>query len=79
MLKLKVKLYQWFGIYFASKEELEYIKSKEYWKSFRKMLRSKKNDMSPENVQGLLIGCWQAKHGFYRPIRNYRWKRRSLV
>jgi hypothetical protein len=73
-IKLKAKLYQVFGIYLASKEELEYIKSKEFWKSFRKILGSKKNDMSPQDIQGLLIGCWQAKHGFYRPMkRNCKW------
>lgn len=70
VLKLKAKIYQWTGIYLAHLEENEYLQSKEFWKSFIKIIKNKKNDMSPSLVQGLLIGLWQSKHGFYR-----EWKR----
>lgn len=72
ILKLKAFIYQKTGIYLAHKEELEYITSKEFWKSFIKIVGHKKNDMSPRNAQGLLIGLWQAKNGF---VRAYKFKK----
>lgn len=67
-LKLKSLIYKKTGIYLADKEELEYIKSKEFWKIFLKMAKNPKNDMGFRDIQGLLIGMWQANHGFCRPI-----------
>lgn len=76
ILKIKAKIYQWFGIYLANKEELEYIKSDEFWKEFKRIYKHKDNDMSFSDIQGLLIGMWQcnSKHLFARPMRN--WKRK---
>lgn len=74
VLKIKAFIYQKTGIYLAHKEELEYITSKEFWKGFTKILKnSKKNDLSPQNMQGILIGLWQCKHGFYRS-RSFKYK-----
>jgi len=67
MIRIKAKLYQWFGIRLFYKEQLDYLESKEFWKAFMKIMLNPKNDMSPINVQGLLIGLWQVKHGFARP------------
>jgi hypothetical protein len=61
ILKIKAKLYQWTGIYLADSEELDYIKSKEFWRAFKKIKR-----LNDRDKQGLLIGLWQYKHGFYR-------------
>lgn len=68
ILKLKALFYKYTGLYFASKEELDYITSNEFWKRLSKTLKHPKNDMSARNVQGLLIGLWQADHGFARPM-----------
>lgn len=69
VLKIKVWIYQFIGLYLAEKEELEYVTSKKFWKSFIKIYTAKGNDMSPETVQALLIGLWQLKHGFTRASR----------
>lgn len=72
LLKLKAWIYRRTGIYLAHKEELEYITSKVFWKSFRRIIGHKKNDLGAETVQGLLIGMWQTKHGFYRTMKRWR-------
>jgi len=68
---MKAKIYQYTGIYLANKEELEYIQSKEFWKSFTKMATHKDNDMSPRDIQSLLIGMWQADRGYTRPMPRF--------
>src|SRR5580698_7258270 len=75
MLKLKAIIYKYTGLFLAYKEEHEYVQSKEFWKSFIKVSTS--NDMDLRNTQGLLIGMWQAKHGFGRPISFLRFKKRK--
>lgn len=65
-IKIKAFIYKKTGIYLAQKEELDYLKSKEFWKSFMKIASHKKNDLAPRDIQGILIGLWQVKHGFYR-------------
>lgn len=65
-MKKKAFIYQKTGFYLAGKEELEYLKSKEFWKRFNKILLNKKNDLEPRAIQSILIGLWQVKHGFYR-------------
>ena len=62
-LKLKSLFYRYTGIYLASKEELEYVKSKEFWKKYLVNLEHW-DDMSPRDVQSLMIGMWQCTHGF---------------
>lgn len=66
ILKIKAFIYQKTGLYLAHKEELEYISSDSFWRQFRKIYLHKTNDMGMKNVQGILIGLWQCKHGFYR-------------
>lgn len=77
-LKLKAKIYYYTGIYLAHKEENEYLQSKEFWKSFAKLMNGKDKDFrNPQNAQGLLIGLWQAKHGLCRPWNSWTsWQRR---
>lgn len=65
-LKFKSFVYRYFGIYLAYKQELDYIDSKDYWKSFMKIAKNPKNDMSPRDIHGLLIGSWQCNHNFAR-------------
>lgn len=77
-LKLKSLIYKYTGLYLADKEELEYITSRECWKKLMKIAKNKKNDMSLENIQGLLIGMWQAEHGFARPSSRYWLKKPRL-
>lgn len=74
VIKIKAWLYQKTGLYLAYKEELEYTTSKEFWKQFVKIYSNKNNDMSPRDVQGLLIGTWQCEHGFYRAFNPKRLK-----
>lgn len=69
LLKLKAFIYQKTGIYLAHKEELEYISNKEFWMKFSKLISQKNWDMGLRDTQGLLIGLWQAKHGFYRKYK----------
>ncbi len=59
ILKLKALIYRLTGIYLAEKEEKAFLKSS---KVKGKLGRS------------LVIGCWQAKHGFYRTYKPKRKK-----
>lgn len=68
LLKIKSFIYRHTGIFLAHGEELEYLQSDEYWYHMKKMSKSKDDEMTPRNIQGLLIGLWQCKHGFYRPM-----------
>lgn len=68
-LKLKAKIYRYTGIYLAHKEENAYLDSIEFWESFQRMIAHPKHDMCLRNTAGLLIGIWQADHGFTRPYR----------
>jgi hypothetical protein len=87
LIKVKAKIYYYTGIYLAYKEESEYLQSKEFWKSMEKLLKSKDADFKkPVNAQGLLIGLWQAKHGFYRPyniwtsgFRRLKWRIKACL
>lgn len=66
LILLKAKIYQYTGIYLAAKEELDYVTSRKFWKEFNKQINRPDNDMSHIDIQGLLIGSWQTRHGFYR-------------
>ena len=79
MLKLKSKIYKYTGIYLADREENDYLKSDEFWKRFIKIIKSKNNDIGPRNVQGILIGMWQAHNGFARPYSFLRLRRPALL
>jgi hypothetical protein len=52
------------------------MESMEFWKKFTKIARKKNNDMSPRNIQGLLIGSWQADHGLSRAWASFGMFRR---
>lgn len=65
ILYLKSKIYQGFGIYLAQKEELTYIKSEEFWRKFNE-ISSHNTGMDKRDIQGLLVGSWQAQYGFCR-------------
>lgn len=67
LLKLKSLVYKYTGIYLAHREENKMLTSDETWKQMVKIASYKSNDMSLKTTQGLMIGLWQAKHGFARP------------
>jgi hypothetical protein len=77
-LRIKSRIYRYTGFFLANSEQLEYVTSEEFWKEFSKIAKHPKNDMSMYNIQGLLIGSWQAHHGFTRPwnygfLRRFTW------
>lgn len=76
ILKLKAIIYKYTGWYLADKEENEYLQSKECWKSILKFAKGKDKDFAnPRNAQSLLIGMWQAKHGFSRPATFLKYRK----
>ena len=77
ILKIKVLIYRYLGIYLADKEENDYIHSKEFWQAFQRM-RKKNKDIDDRNVFGILCGLWQADHGFSRPFSSFCFKHRFL-
>jgi hypothetical protein len=77
-LRIKAAIYRYTGIYLAHKEELEYVCSEDFWKRHSKLVRSS-NYVDSKNIQGLLIGMWQAKRGFYRPISDKRFSKKIHV
>ncbi|NBO99736.1 MAG: hypothetical protein EBU90_06370 [Proteobacteria bacterium] len=69
ILKLKSYIYKYTGIYLAHKEENEFLTSDEFWSQLKSIFKNNKSDCfysNPKNVQGLLVGMWQAKNGFSR-------------
>lgn len=63
-LKLKSLVYRYTGVYLANKEEQKYMRSKPTQRRIK--------DLSAElgsgdAARGIVIGMWQAKHGFTRP------------
>ena len=69
ILKIKAFIYKLTGIYLAHKEQCKYMESKEFWESFAKVKASPFNEISNYTASGILIGSWQAKHGFARKMR----------
>jgi hypothetical protein len=65
ILKIKALIYRYTGIYLAYREELEYLTSYEFWTKFKKMSTRKANDLSLVDIQSIILGMWQADHGFY--------------
>ena len=79
-LRVKAIIYRYTGIYLAETEENVYIQSKEFWKEWSRQFSHPENDMHPRNIQGLMIGMWQANHGFTRPMsrlsfRSYKYRK----
>lgn len=66
ILKIKAKIYQLTGIYLAEKEEMIYKNSPQFKVEADNILNYPEQDMSLQEIEGILIGSWQAKHGFHR-------------
>lgn len=79
VLHIKSFMYRYFGVFLANKEESEFLQSKEFWKSFLKIYKNSKNDMSPSQIQGLLIGLWESDHGFGRPMSKLSYRKPKLL
>jgi hypothetical protein len=80
LLKIKAIIYRYTGIYLAETEENVYIQSKEFWKEWSERMAHPENDMRPRDIQGLMIGMWQARYGFVRHMsrlyfRSYKYRR----
>lgn len=65
-MNLKPFIYRYFGIYLASKEELEYVKSREIWQLIDSKDLAGEDELSSRDRQGLAIGLWQADQGYGR-------------
>jgi hypothetical protein len=78
ILKIKAAIYRYTGIYFAHKEEIEYLTSKKFWNRYSKLAKSNK-DLNSQTVQGILIGMWQVKHGFYRPYSKLNFSKKFHI
>ena len=66
ILKLKAFIYRHTGIYLAHKEQLAYMESQEYYDELNRI--SRRNMLRLYVASGILIGSWQAKHGFTRRL-----------
>jgi len=71
LLKLKAWIYRCTGIYLAHREELAYLKSHAAWKQFFD-IEASDDTLTGRDIQGILIGCWQCDHGFYRRLNVFR-------
>ena len=77
LLKFKAKFYQYTGVYLAHKEILDYLESSDFWYEFSTIKSHPENDMDDKDIQGLLIGSWQAREGFYRILDTKYWLTRN--
>lgn len=67
-IKFKAYFYRLTGVYLAYKEEKYFMRSDAFWKGFHDIAENEK-DMNYRDIYGLLIGMWQAKHGFTKPYK----------
>lgn len=67
-MKIKAWIYQKTGLYFAHKEELAYIHSEDYWAKFADIGAELSDELTLRDIHGVVVGLWQAKHGFYRTL-----------
>lgn len=67
MLKLKVKIFQYTGLYLATREELKHLTSKETIREIEKQFQDPDNDFTLEELIDIEIGTWQLQHGFGTP------------
>lgn len=74
-LKIKAAIFRYTGIFLAYKEQSEYLESDEFWTSYHNIAFNPENDMNASNIQGMLIGCWQANYGFYRPAFRHHYSK----
>ena len=75
----KAHAYRYLGVYLATTEENDYIQSKEFWSDFLNHINHPENDMEPIDIQGLLIGLWQAERGYCRIATRYFLKSPRLI
>lgn len=66
ILKLKAFIYRLTGFYFARNDEIRYLESDEFLNEFKRMNNHPSNTFDAHAIRGILIGSWQAKHGFYK-------------
>lgn len=75
ILKIKAFIYRLTGIYLAQKEEDAYLRSTEALEVLERYKKAPELcDMELETHKSLLIGLWQAEHGFYLPFNYKRFK-----
>lgn len=78
LLRIKSIIYKYTGLYLARKEEWAYYLSREYQQEYNKCMAHTLTDpddaLDAEDVHGLLIGSWQAHHGFHRPMSFIQYK-----
>lgn len=84
MLKLKAFIYQTTGIFLASREQLDYVDSDEFWAFFQKelqeqMWQEEHRFYGPRFIYGILVGSWQMKHGFVRGLWLTRMGKEGLL
>lgn len=78
ILRIKALIYRYTGIYLAYREEANLLASRAHRREFDRMYREyliSKDNMHPLDIQGILIGSWQAKHGFTRVWANSKFAR----
>jgi hypothetical protein len=71
ILLIKAKIYQYTGIYLAYKEQCDFMESEE----FVAQLMSLDGQMTIYDAIGLLVGNWQALHGFTNFYSRFSFKR----
>lgn len=65
LIRIKAKIYQWFGIYLAHREELAYLKSAELKLELDRSTEDQLGLSVYESIL-LLLAIWRAKHRFVR-------------
>lgn len=74
LLKLKAIIYKYTGCYLAEPELNAYLASQEYCDDYNyMMLHAVENDLSESTITSILIGSWQGRNGFSRPISFVGW------
>lgn len=79
ILRLKSCIYRYTEIYLAHKEELAFLSDSKLWNDLELRLKASDNDMSLADWVSIEIGCWQAYHGFTRPMASWTWKYQNIL
>ena len=77
LLHFKSLIFRWTGTYLAHREENDYVNSEEYRRECTRIMADPDHNVGPENCHDLLIGLWQARHGFTSKFRKHNLKRNS--
>lgn len=74
-LKVKAKIYQYTGVFLASKEREAYVNSDAYRDEFRRMIGY--DDYGPkytaEQCKDILVGAWEGHYGFHSYVSIKPW------